>query len=132
MILWYISSEIHTTPSWSEMYIDIRKDLYANTVLSGGTIMYPGIADRMQKETTALAPSTMKRSLPRQSENTQYGLQEDLSWLLCLPSNSCGSPNRSIMNQVHPSCTESASKYFYIYFPEKLYFLFDFFLYFIF
>ena len=40
--------------------IDIRKDLYANTVLSGGTTMYPGIADRMQKEITALAPSTMK------------------------------------------------------------------------
>merc|ERR1711970_1140315 len=40
--------------------IDIRKDLYANTVPSGGTTMYPGIADRMQKEITALAPSTMK------------------------------------------------------------------------
>ena len=37
-----------------------RKDLYANTVLSGGTTMYPGIADRMQKEITALAPSTIK------------------------------------------------------------------------
>ncbi|KAH9421436.1 Actin- protein T2 [Dermatophagoides pteronyssinus] len=40
--------------------VDIRKDLYANTVLSGGTTMYPGIADRMQREITALAPSTMK------------------------------------------------------------------------
>merc|ERR1711874_267670 len=40
--------------------IDLRKDLYANTVLSGGSTMYPGIADRMQKEITALAPSTMK------------------------------------------------------------------------
>jgi len=40
--------------------IDIRKDLYANTVLSGGTTMYPGIGDRMQKEITALAPPTMK------------------------------------------------------------------------
>merc|ERR1712211_184299 len=38
----------------------IRKDLYANTVMSGGTTMYPGIADRMQKEITALAPSTIK------------------------------------------------------------------------
>merc|ERR1712238_578949 len=27
--------------------VDIRKDLYANTVMSGGTTMYPGIADRM-------------------------------------------------------------------------------------
>uniref|UniRef100_A0A2K5YW00 Beta-actin n=1 Tax=Mandrillus leucophaeus TaxID=9568 RepID=A0A2K5YW00_MANLE len=35
-------------------------DLYANTVLSRGTNMYPGIADRMQKEITTLAPSTMK------------------------------------------------------------------------
>merc|ERR1719508_683886 len=34
--------------------VDIRKDLYANTVMSGGTTMYPGIADRMQKEITAL------------------------------------------------------------------------------
>uniref|UniRef100_A0A3P8VLT1 Uncharacterized protein n=1 Tax=Cynoglossus semilaevis TaxID=244447 RepID=A0A3P8VLT1_CYNSE len=40
--------------------VDIRKDLYANTVLSGGTTMFPGIADRMQKEVTALAPPTMK------------------------------------------------------------------------
>ncbi|XP_066291428.1 actin-1-like [Branchiostoma lanceolatum] len=40
--------------------VDIRKDLYANTVLSGGTSMFPGIADRMQKEITTLAPSTMK------------------------------------------------------------------------
>ena len=36
------------------------QDLYANTVLSGGSTMYPGIADRMQKEITAMAPSTMK------------------------------------------------------------------------
>jgi len=40
--------------------IDIRKDLFANTVMSGGTTMYPGIADRMQKEITALAPSSIK------------------------------------------------------------------------
>merc|ERR1712146_421710 len=39
--------------------VDIRKDLYGNVVLSGGTTMFPGIADRMQKELTALAPSTM-------------------------------------------------------------------------
>ena len=37
--------------------IDIRKDLYANTVLSGGSTMFPGIADRMRKEITALAPA---------------------------------------------------------------------------
>ena len=40
--------------------VDIRKDLYANIVLSGGTTMYAGIADRMQKELQNLAPGTMK------------------------------------------------------------------------
>merc|ERR1712057_97624 len=40
--------------------INIRKDLYANIVLSGGTTMYAGIADRMSKEITALAPASMK------------------------------------------------------------------------
>ncbi|KRT83902.1 hypothetical protein AMK59_4595, partial [Oryctes borbonicus] len=40
--------------------VDIRKDLYANTVLSGGSTMFPGIADRIQKEIAALAPASMK------------------------------------------------------------------------
>jgi len=40
--------------------IDIRKDLLANVVMSGGTTMYAGIADRMQKEITGLAPSSIK------------------------------------------------------------------------
>merc|ERR1719355_29379 len=56
------SCGIHETTYNSIMKcdVDIRKDLYANTVMSGGTTMYPGIADRMQKEITALAPSTIK------------------------------------------------------------------------
>ena len=40
--------------------IDIRKDLYANIVLSGGSTMFPGVGDRMQKEITNLAPSSIK------------------------------------------------------------------------
>ncbi|KAF7367541.1 hypothetical protein MSAN_00817200 [Mycena sanguinolenta] len=40
--------------------LDIRRDLYGNVVLSGGTTMFPGIADRMQKELTALSPASMK------------------------------------------------------------------------
>ena len=40
--------------------VDIRRDLYSNIVLSGGTTMFVGIADRMIKEVTALAPSSMK------------------------------------------------------------------------
>merc|ERR1711874_698110 len=68
--------------------VDIRKDLYANTVMSGGTTMYPGIADRMQKEITALAPS----------------------WLPSPPSSRCGSPSGSTTSAAHPSSTASASK----------------------
>jgi actin beta/gamma 1 len=40
--------------------VDIRRDLYANVVMSGGTTMFTGIGERMTKELTALAPSTMK------------------------------------------------------------------------
>merc|ERR1719505_104675 len=44
------SAGIHETTYNSIMKcdVDIRKDLYANAVLSGGTTMFPGIADRMQ------------------------------------------------------------------------------------
>jgi len=40
--------------------VDIRKDLYANIVMSGGTTMYEGLAPRLEKEMISLAPSTMK------------------------------------------------------------------------
>ncbi|XP_045209693.2 actin, cytoplasmic-like [Mercenaria mercenaria] len=40
--------------------IDIRKDLLSNVVLSGGSTMFPGIADRMKKELDNLVPSSMK------------------------------------------------------------------------
>jgi len=40
--------------------IDIRKDLYQNIVLSGGSTMFPGIDTRLKKEITALAPAAVK------------------------------------------------------------------------
>lgn len=58
--------------------IDVRKDLYGNIVLvsprdlllnvkflyglnqAGGSTMFPGLADRMEKEIIALAPASMK------------------------------------------------------------------------
>jgi len=53
---------IHETlyKSVTKCDVDVRRDLYGNVVLSGGTTMYPGIADRMNKELTALAPSSIK------------------------------------------------------------------------
>ncbi|KAK2113804.1 hypothetical protein P7K49_008070 [Saguinus oedipus] len=56
------SCDIHETTFNSVMKcdMDIHKDLYTNTVLSGVTTTYPGIVDRIQKEITALVPSIMK------------------------------------------------------------------------
>jgi actin len=40
--------------------IDIRNDLYANIVLSGGTTMFNGLPERIEKEIVRLAPPTIK------------------------------------------------------------------------
>ena len=37
--------------------IDVRRDLLKNVILSGGTTMYEGIADRLKSEITNLAPA---------------------------------------------------------------------------
>jgi len=56
------ASGIHDTMFQTIMKcdVDIRKDLYSNIVLSGGSTMYEGLAARLEKEMIALAPSTMK------------------------------------------------------------------------
>jgi len=40
--------------------VDIRRDLYENTVLSGGTTMFPNIDARLTKELTAMAPASVR------------------------------------------------------------------------
>eukprot|EP00919_Chromeraceae_sp_WS-2016_P003622 GHVR01008797.1.p1 GENE.GHVR01008797.1~~GHVR01008797.1.p1 ORF type:complete len:377 (-),score=85.82 GHVR01008797.1:137-1267(-) len=56
------SAGLHLTASQSitKCDVDIRKDLYSNVVLSGGTTMFPGIGERMTKELSTHAPPTMK------------------------------------------------------------------------
>jgi len=46
-----------THESINKCDIDIRKDLYKNTVLSGGTTMFKHIDERLEKEMKALAPN---------------------------------------------------------------------------
>jgi actin beta/gamma 1 len=55
------SEGIHkmTFDSITKCDVDIRKDLYNNVVMSGGTTMYPNIADRMQAELKKLAAESM-------------------------------------------------------------------------
>ena len=66
--------------------VDIRKDLYANIVLSGGTTMYPGIADRMEKEITALAPSTWPTIKIRAPSERKFSVWKGGSILASLSS----------------------------------------------
>jgi len=40
--------------------VDIRKELYANVILSGGTTFFPGFAERMENELTVSAPANMR------------------------------------------------------------------------
>jgi len=56
------SCGIHETTFNSIMKcdVDIRKDLYCDIVLSGGSTMFPGMAERVQRELQAMAPAAMK------------------------------------------------------------------------
>jgi len=40
--------------------LDVRRDLYNNVVLSGGSTMYPGLQKRLEKELTHLAPASVR------------------------------------------------------------------------
>lgn len=40
--------------------LDVRKDLYSNIVLSGGTTMLPGTPERLSKELQGLVPTGTK------------------------------------------------------------------------
>jgi actin beta/gamma 1 len=56
------SSGIHEIVLQSIMKsdVDLRRDLFANVVISGGTTMFTGLGERMAKELMSLAPSTLK------------------------------------------------------------------------
>jgi len=48
------------TTSIQESDIDIRRDLYSNIILSGGTTMFKGIQERLRKEVVELSPPNVK------------------------------------------------------------------------
>merc|ERR1711925_51080 len=55
------SAGVHETTYNSIMKcdVDIRKDLYGNVVMSGGSTMFENIDNRLKKELENLAPSSM-------------------------------------------------------------------------
>merc|ERR1711937_720313 len=90
--------------------IDVRKDMYGNTVLSGGSTMFAGIGDRMTKELTTLVPQLIKsRSSAHLSENTQSGSEAPFFRRFLL-SNRCGFLSRSTMSPALELFTENAFK----------------------
>lgn len=115
--------------------IDIRKDLYANIVLSGGTTMFPGLADRVHKELRMLAPATMRvkviapperkysvwiggaspncSPLPNKCVRFAHDVSldcdlQDPSWVLLRLFSKCGSQGQNTTKRVHRSFTASA------------------------
>merc|ERR1712203_1056271 len=91
--------------------VDIRKDLYANTVMSGGTTMYPGILTVCKRKSQLLLhPPLRSRLLLPLRGNIPSG-SEDPSCLPSPPSNRCGSPSKNTMSAAHPLSTGNASNF---------------------
>lgn len=67
---------IHNALNYSIMRcnIDLRQDMYSNVVLTGGTTMFSGIADRIHKELVNLTPAGVKVKIiaPPERENTVW------------------------------------------------------------
>jgi hypothetical protein len=96
--------------------------------------MFPGIADRMQKELSALSPASVKvcrlyisqysyswlmnvflfrsRLSRLPSESTPYGLV-DLFWLLSAPSKISGAPSKSMTNLALVLFTAVSHSYYF-------------------
>lgn len=55
--------------------LDVRKDLYTNVVLSGGSTMFPGTPERLQTELSNLVPSGTKLNVVGPVE------RQFLSWI---------------------------------------------------
>ncbi len=48
--------------------MDVRKDLYSNVILSGGTTMFEGLPERLEKELVKLAPPSMSINITAMPE----------------------------------------------------------------
>merc|ERR1711957_838369 len=69
--------------SVSESDVDVRRDLLKNVIMSGGTTMYEGIADRLKSELTALAPPSSEIRIVA-SPDRKYAVWKGASTLASL------------------------------------------------
>ena len=78
--------------------VDIRKDLWTNVVLSGGSTMFPGMEDRMLKELVALAPSTQRVKVVAPPER-KFSAWIGGIFIFCFSGkipNKCGFPKKNM------------------------------------
>jgi actin-related protein len=61
-----------TNNSIQKADVDIRKDLYSNIVLSGGTTMYAGLAERLLKEVKMLCPNAISSKVKVVAGDDRY------------------------------------------------------------
>lgn len=52
--------------------MDIRKELFANVVISGGNTLFSGLPERLQKELTSLVPPAIKVKINAPAERGNY------------------------------------------------------------
>ena len=98
------ASGVHDTSFHNIMKcdVDIRVNLYANVVLSGGATMLQGIGLRMTKELTALAPSTMKIKVVAPPERKYSVWIGGSIWSSLSNASRCESRRASTMNLARP------------------------------
>jgi len=92
-----------------ECDVDIRNDLFNNIVISGGSTMFPGFAERMQKEIIALAPDSAKIKITAPPERKYSAWIGGSIWAslstfeeMCISKNEYQEAGPSI---VHRKCT---------------------------
>merc|ERR1712110_1312789 len=91
--------------------VDIRKDLYANTVIPVAPCTPVSPTGCRRRSPPLLPPPSRSRSLLPQRGSTPSGSVAP-SCLPSPPSSRCGSPSRSTTSAAHPLSTGSASKFF--------------------
>lgn len=89
--------------------MDLRRTLFSNIVLSGGSTLFKGFGDRLLSEVKKLAPKDVKIRISAPQErlySTWIGGSILASWT---PLRRCGSPRRNMRKTVPDPSTEKPS-----------------------
>lgn len=81
----YAGIHLQAYDSIQKCDIDIRSELYQNVILSGGTTMFKGLPERLEKELQALLPAGKKAKV-NAAEDRKYAVFVGGSILAALPT----------------------------------------------